>query len=141
MSISRQRKKEVRERAGDCCEYCHFARNVAGISFHVDHVLAIKHGGSNDTDNLCFACYPCNSYKGSNIAAADLMTKRASFLFNPREHEWEKHFEIMPDARIVGRSPEGRTTVNVLRMNDEQRLQMRQMAIELGEYPCNPDAS
>ena len=33
-------------------------------AYHVDHVVPLMRGGSNDPDNICLACKPCNLAKG-----------------------------------------------------------------------------
>jgi hypothetical protein len=50
-------------------------------------------------------------------------------LFHPRLDDWEDHF-TKRDGEIAGRSAAGRTTVRVLRMNDDGRLQLRESAEE-----------
>ena len=78
-------------------------------------------------------------YKGSNRAAADPISGKAVFLFDPRTQQWDDHFQINPDAALSGRTPEGRVTIDVLKMNDEPRVQYRQFAMSIGEYPCRKD--
>jgi hypothetical protein len=102
----------------------------------VDHIIATKHGGTDDDDNLCLACYKCNGYKGSNVAALDPLTGKATKLYDPRRQNWGDHFEINPDATLVGLKPEGRTTIFVLRMNDAKRVKQRLGELTVGDYPC-----
>jgi 5-methylcytosine-specific restriction endonuclease McrA len=48
------------ERAGRFCEYCQLHQaDFDFLSFHVEHIIARQHGGSDDTDNLCLACSEC----------------------------------------------------------------------------------
>jgi hypothetical protein len=43
----------VRERAGRRCEYCRLHEDDADfLSFHVEHVVAKQHGGTDDPDSL-----------------------------------------------------------------------------------------
>ena len=59
----------VRERAGRRCEYCRLHEDDADfLSFHVEHVVAKQHGGTDDPDILCFACAEGNWAKGPNLA-------------------------------------------------------------------------
>jgi 5-methylcytosine-specific restriction endonuclease McrA len=37
----------------------------------IDHVIAIKHGGTTVKDNLVLACLKCNRNKGSDVSAID----------------------------------------------------------------------
>lgn len=136
MSITNNQRLLVVERANNCCEYCRVSQAGRLSTFHVDHIIALKHDGTDDNDNLCLACYKCNSYKGSNIAAIDPLTDNASKLYHPRQQVWDEHFIINSDAVIDGLTSEGRTTVKVLRMNDEARVKPRYLAMLIGDYPC-----
>jgi 5-methylcytosine-specific restriction endonuclease McrA len=93
-------------------------------TLHVEHILPKKHGGTDDLDNLALACVDCNLHKGSNIAGYDPETGRLTALFHPRTQPWHDHFERR-GAIIVGKTPVGRATVEVLRLNTEERLQLR----------------
>ena len=104
--------------------------------FQIDHIIPVKHGGSDDNDNLCLACLKCNSFKGPNVAALDPETGEATKLFNPRQQKWSEHFQIEPDASLTGIGPEGRATIVVLRINEESRVKHRRMLLTLGEFPC-----
>jgi hypothetical protein len=128
----------VTARAGGCCEYCRLTANDETAPFQIDHIVPVKHGGTDALDNLCLACYQCNAFKGPNAAAADPLTQAPAFRFNPRMQEWDAHFRIEPDATLTGTTPEGRVTIAVLRINDEARVYYRQIATRAGEYPCQP---
>lgn len=49
----------VFQRDGECCTYC----GATDTRFHVDHIVPVSRGGTNHIDNLCVACYECNSSK------------------------------------------------------------------------------
>jgi hypothetical protein len=93
-------------------------------ALHVEHVLPRKHGGGDDLDNLALACIDCNLHKGSNVAGYDPETRQLTELFHPRRQLWHEHFERRGPA-IVGRTPVGRATIEVLQLNAEDRLQLR----------------
>ncbi|MEQ8674806.1 MAG: HNH endonuclease signature motif containing protein [Aggregatilineales bacterium] len=136
MTLTRQQRKIVQERAGDCCEYCHFPSSGGTVTFHIDHIISLKHEGTDDLKNLCLACYKCNTHKGSNVGGFDPENDELTRLYHPREQVWDEHFEIQSDMLIEGLTPEGRTTVKVLHINDENRVENRQLLAELGDYPC-----
>lgn len=39
-------------------------------TYHVDHIVPLHRGGTNDCSNLTLSCASCNSRKGSKILAA-----------------------------------------------------------------------
>ena len=104
--VSAELRRLVIERAGGCCEYCRMQTVDRLLPFDIDHIIAEKHGGATDADNLCLACYRCNSFKGSDIASADPETGKATFLFHPRQQRWEAHFRLN-EAMIEPLTPEG----------------------------------
>lgn len=136
MTLSKAQRQAVQDRAGDCCEYCRLPASGGTVTFHVDHIKPVKHGGSDELDNLCLACYKCNAHKGSDLVGFDPQTDQITPLYNPRGQVWAEHFSIQHDMQIEGTTPEGRTTVRVLQMNDVDRVENRQILAELGEYPC-----
>jgi len=119
--VSTTLRRQVIERAGNRCEYCLLPSEVAFFPHEVDHVVAEKHGGATDIDNLALACWRCNRHKGSDLTSFDPQTRQLSPLFNPRTQVWTEHFAYERE-RIIGLTPEGRTTVILLRLNSEERL-------------------
>lgn len=43
------------------CSYCHYTLQYA--KKHIDHIIPVKRGGSNDNSNLCISCSWCNEQK------------------------------------------------------------------------------
>jgi hypothetical protein len=66
----------VWERANGRCEYCQMPQEYDGFVHEIDHVIAKKHQGPTAAPNLALACFPYNSYKGSDIAGRDPKTRR-----------------------------------------------------------------
>lgn len=116
----------VAERAGRRCEYCLFNEDDDVDFFHVEHVVAKKHGGSDDTDNLAFACQHCNLHKGPNLTGVDPQSGSQDpvALFHPRRDAWGSHFRF-DGARILGVTAIGRATVSCLNMNASYRVEVR----------------
>ena len=125
----------VRDRAGARCEYCHLPDFAAAASlFHVEHVIAKQHRGSDEPENRAWSCHRCNFCKGPNLSGRDPLTDNVVRLFDPRQQVWKRHFEWL-GALIVGRTQTGRATVAVLDMNDPQRVELRQMVMDDGDWP------
>lgn len=127
-------RRLVIERAGGCCEYCLLHQDDTDFTHHVDHLIALKHGGRTEGENLALACMECNLRKGSDLAAIDPVEGVLAPLFNPRVQRWSEHFALV-NASLVGTTPTGRATVALLRMNEPARLLERQRLITAGLYP------
>jgi len=55
-------------------------------------------------------------------------------LYHPRKDRWEEHF-VIDGVRILGITAIGRTTVWLLEMNLDSRLELRSLMQEEGEWP------
>jgi hypothetical protein len=118
----------VRRRAAGRCEYCRIAETADPLyTFHVEHIIALQHGGETVADNLALSCHHCNLHKGPNLAGIDPETGTMVALFHPRHDVWADHFEEN-GGRVVGRTPAGRVTVYVLEMNVNERIELRSEA-------------
>lgn len=125
---------QVRQRAGDRCEFCHLPQAYVLVTFHVEHIIPKQHGGSDDADNLGYACNRCNWHKGPNLTGIDPESGQIATLFNPRRQAWEDHFS-WHGAAIVGLTPTGRATLQVLQMNASLRLRLRSRLHARGLLP------
>ncbi len=123
----------VRRRVGDVCEYCRLPQAASQIvRFHVEHIIARQHGGQTEPDNLALACSHRNFHKGPNIAGLDPESGRLVPLFYPRRDQWADHF-TWEGTLVVGLTAVGRATVELLSMNDWQRVEVRENLHALGE--------
>lgn len=128
-TIPNAMRRAVIERANGCCEYCGKPQ-VSFFAHEIDHIVAEKHRGTTTLENLAFACFECNRFKGSDIASLDPLTDELTPLFNPRTQLWETHFRY-EQAVIVPLTAEGRVTADLLRLNDASRVQER-VALGIG---------
>lgn len=84
------------------CWYCGIDLDLD--TFHIDHVVPRRHGGTDDLSNLVASCPPCNMSKGAN-SLEQFRKKRARIesgrpYFNEKQVEWlrGKGFEIPRDT-------------------------------------------
>jgi hypothetical protein len=124
---------EVVLRAQGRCEYCHFPEAASELPFHLDHVIAEKHGGPTTSANLAWACFSCNLHKGPNIAGLDPDTGELTRLFHPRTDVWTEHF-VWDGAWLRGRTAVGRTTLAVLAMNATDSVAVREALRDEGTF-------
>ena len=123
----------VRKRAGDRCEYCRLTqRHMPVPTFHTEHIVARKHRGGDEPENLALACDQCNLHKGADLSGLDPNTGEMVRLFHPRRDVWSDHFRF-DGAQIAGLTPCGRTTAWLLQMNSEERVELRGILAALGE--------
>lgn len=125
----------VRRRARNRCEYCGlFEAFSPVVPLHVEHIIARKHGGLTRVPNLAMACFHCNLHKQTDLVGIDPLTAKKATLFNPRRHKWQAHFQWERHF-LVGKTAIGRTTIEVLAMNDEQMIELRTALLEEGVFP------
>lgn len=133
--VSTQLRELTVEHANGCCEYCRIPQAFGAVAFHIEHIIASSHGGETVENNLAFSCSRCNLYKGTNIATADPETGEPTFLFHPRRQRWDEHFRLN-GAVIEALTPEARATIFVLHINDQERVEQRELLIQFEQYPC-----
>jgi hypothetical protein len=90
--------------------------------------------GTSDPENLAFACYLCNRYKGSDIAALHPGTGELVRLFHPRQDRWPEHFRIAGPI-LVPLTNIGAGTSQLLRLNVPARVVERRLLQSLDRYP------
>ncbi|HEX7359087.1 MAG TPA: HNH endonuclease signature motif containing protein [Bryobacteraceae bacterium] len=129
--MNRDLARAVRERAGGRCEYCRLPQFAFPLRFQIDHIVAEQHHGETVPENLALACPHCNRYKGPNLAGRDPVSGAVVRLFHPRTDRWTEHFQF-EKARIAGKTPVGRATVQVLAMNAAEPLLLREKLAEIG---------
>lgn len=121
-------------RALESCEYCLVHADYAAFAHEVDHVIARKHGGTSEADNLAYACAQCNRFKGSDISALDPESGKITPLYNPRTMTWADHFKL-EGPRIVPLTAIGRATERLLQFNQIDRLLLRKELLVKRRYP------
>lgn len=126
-------RRQVIKRAGNRCEYCRIHQDDAIAAHQIDHVIADKHRGATTLENLALSCMTCNLRKASDLSSVDPESGGIVPLFNPRTQSWPQHFSI-EDVRIVGLTPEGRTTVEFLQLNSYERMAERRELMKSGRF-------
>jgi 5-methylcytosine-specific restriction endonuclease McrA len=125
--IDARTRAQVRERAGNRCEYCHLHQEDSPLAaLHIEHIRPRSHGGTDDLDNLALACIDCNLHKGPNLTGIDPQSNQVTELFHPRTHKWSDHFE-WHDIHLHAKTATGRTTIRLLQINSEDQLALRSL--------------
>jgi hypothetical protein len=129
--MNEQLREQVRRRATDRCEYCRMPQSGTVLPHEIDHIRSQKHSGPSTLENLCWACALCNSYKGTDIAAYPPGSDAIVPLFHPRIDNWAAHFE-WNGAVLRGNTWTGAATVELLRINQAERIEHRRLLMSLG---------
>ncbi len=124
--ISNKLKSFVAKRATYQCEYCRLPEKDTLIRFHLEHIVSLKHGGSEIPDNLAYACPDCNFYKGTDLGTYLDNSEVFTRLFNPRKDNWDDHFELI-EGLIQAKTPIAEATIRILQMNKPERIEIRKM--------------
>lgn len=125
-------RRRIRQRADGRCEYCRKPEAVDYIGHQADHIVLEKHTETTAFGNLAWACFRCNSAKSDDIASYDEITRLLTPLYNPRTDRWDNHFELAETGYIQGKTPVGRVTVRLLRMNRSRQVEIRRLLLEAG---------
>ena len=132
-SVPERIRRQVQHRAQGSCEYRLIHEADMYYPHEADHVIAEKHGGATSLENLAWACFYCNRFKGSDLASVDPASQKVVLLFNPRKQSWKRHFRLN-GGRIEGMTASGRATVALLHLNDAERVAYRLGLIDIGHY-------
>lgn len=132
--ISAELRRLVIDRAYHVCEYCLLHENDNYLACEVDHIISIKHSGPTTLENLAYACFMCNRKKGTDVGSIALNTRSFTRFFNPRTDQWSAHFYLRA-ARIEHSTDVGEVTARVLDFNSHDRVERRQLLIDIGRFP------
>ena len=131
-------RRDVVRRAGEVCEYCRIHCSDAYFGCEIDHIISEKHGGPTTADNLALACLFCNQAKGSDVGSVLSEADEFVRFFNPRRDHWSEHFALREDLSIQPLTAIGQVTVNILKLNAEERVLERRTLRAEERYPPSP---
>lgn len=130
-------ERRVREAARHRCGYCRSPQHLVMARLHIEHIIPLARGGTDDEMNLWLACPICNGHKSDKIAEVDPDTGSLVPLFNPRLQLWTEHFRWSDNGLLIlGTTPTGRATVVALHLNDDpDAMVVRSYWVQVGWYP------
>ncbi|MDZ4849953.1 MAG: hypothetical protein SGI77_11760 [Pirellulaceae bacterium] len=84
---------------------------------------------------MCLACPACNRHK-SNRTYGITDTGFESRLFDPQQDAWLDHFDWSVNGTVViGLTEIGQATINTLRMNRQQIVDVRMLWVDAELHP------
>ena len=130
-------RKKIRSHFMQCCGYCKTLESLTVVTFEVEHILPKSLGGLTEFENLCLACPSCNRFK-SNRLSCTMDDGSECSLFHPQNDQWLVHFDWSVNGTfIVGLTDVGKATIELLRMNRPQLIEVRSLWAMVGKHPPN----
>ena len=117
--------EQVRQRYGQRCGYCGVSEVDTGSTLTVDHYQPLAAGGSEAWDNLVYACFKCNQYKGEFAPnAQDVVAKRR--VLHPLYDDLAVHIrENRHSGELEPLSETGRFHIELLQLNRPALVEYR----------------
>ena len=103
-------------------------RNFSTDFFHHEHIIPLALDGKTEIENLARSCGICNNNKSDKIEHTDPLTKQIARLYHPRQDVWADHFQWRDDdLQIIGITPIGRATIELLKLNRVNAVNLRKL--------------
>jgi hypothetical protein len=94
------------------CGYCQVSEAEVGSELTYDHFQPASQGGSDDADNLVYACHACNEFKGDYFGDTE-----ETRLLHPLRDNLKLHLRQAPDGTLQGITALGQRFINLLQLN------------------------
>ena len=108
--------------------------------FSLEYIIPLSKKGLTILENLAYSCGGCNAFKNDKIESIDPLSRQVFSLFNPITQRWEENFEWSEDdLQIIGTTPIGRATVQLLKINREGCVNLRKLLKLAGLHPPEID--
>lgn len=125
MAVSAETRAAVRMAFGGRCGYCGVSETSVGGALEMDHVHPVAAGGSDEIENLVYACTACNRFKGDYAPSPD--APESLRLLHPRRDDMNAHITETAHGRLVGVTPRGWFHIQRLHLNRAQLIEMRHL--------------
>src|SRR5579862_225634 len=94
------------------CGYCQVSEAEVGAEFTYDHFQPQSLGGSDDADNLVYACHACNEFKGEFFGATE-----ETRLLHPLHDDLTLHLREGEEGYLQGITAAGNRYIERLQLN------------------------
>jgi len=111
------RHEPVRRTFDGRCGYCGVDETAAGAELTVDHYRPRSEGGTDDADNLVYACPKCNQYKGDYWPSPE-EEAAGYYVLHPLRHDRPLHWrENEITGSVEPLTPTGAFNIELLHLN------------------------
>lgn len=105
MTLTARIRQTVREAYNFRCGYCGVTETQTGSELEIDHFQPLAHGGTDNLDNLVYACSACNRFKGSYWPIKE--APESLRLLHPLRDARHDHLQLTNDGQLAGLTPRG----------------------------------
>ena len=125
MAVSAEARALVRAAFGGRCGYCGVSETSVGGELEIDHFHPQAAGGSDDIENLVYACTACNRFKGDYAPLPDAPDSLR--LLRPQRDDLGAHIEETVHGKLLGLTPRGWFHIRRLHLNRPQLVELRHL--------------
>lgn len=123
--MSHPRSAVVRRLYRYTCGYCGITETDVGGEMTVDHFMPRAIGGSDELDNLVYACWKCNQFKHDFWPTADDIAHERRIL-HPLLDDLDTHlYTNEQTGQLQALTPTGHFHITTLRLNRPQLVKAR----------------
>lgn len=123
-----QLRESVRLRYDSCCGYCGVSETDTGARLTVDHHQPQIQGGTDDDDNLVYACHACNQFK-SDYWPSDPEER----LLHPSRDDVSLHYAERSDCVLTPLTERGRWHIEILHLNRPELIAARRRRAHIAQ--------
>lgn len=129
-------RRQVRSYFRSGCAYCRSAESLSVVTFELEHIVPLSHGGKTEFENLCLACPTCNRHKADRVSGRLESDGDEVAFFHPHRDRWADHFAWSDDfTTLIGLSIIWKVTIDALRINRPQLVRVRRIWVATNEHP------
>jgi hypothetical protein len=114
-------RRTVRTLYAFACGYCGVTETEVGAYLTIDHFVLQDAGGSDEIENLVYACHACNLHKS---AAWNLLTPP---VLHPLRVDMTRYLRLNPEGVLTGSTPDGVLHIETLHLNRPPLVEHRKM--------------
>jgi hypothetical protein len=123
--VAHPKHEEVRARYQSRCGYCGVAENDSGGGLTVDHFHPTSRGGDESDDNLVYACFRCNLFKG-DFSPDESDRKNDRRVLHPMRDDPNEHLRLDDrSGELEALTRSGQFHVTLLQLNRPALVQHR----------------
>lgn len=134
MAVSIEVRELLRVRYDYKCGYCGVSEASIGGLLEVEHFQPLSKGGTDNIENLVYACTVCNRFKSDYWGSEEIAVHLR--LLHPIHDNLEEHLSELPNGMLMGLTERGWFHIEWLHLNRPQLVafrKVRQQKVEDGE--------